>query len=39
MGSWNITSYSKNELTFSHLFMLIADEFWLNVPKIAKKGT
>ena len=24
--------------TFSHLFMLISDEFWLEVQKIAKKG-
>ena len=27
------------ELKFSHLFMLISDDFWLKVPKIAKKGT
>ena len=27
------------ELKFSHLFMLITDDFQLKVPKIAKKGT
>ena len=27
------------DLKFSHLFMLISDDFQLKVPKIAKKGT
>ena len=29
----------KKKLKFSHLFMLISDDFRLKVPKIAKKGT
>ena len=27
------------ELKFSHLFVLISNDFWLKVPKIAKNGT
>ena len=27
------------ELKFSHLFMLISDNFWLKMPKLAKTGT
>ena len=27
------------ELKFFHPFMSISDDFWLNVPKIAKKDT
>ena len=29
----------KKELKFSHLFVLISDDFLLKVPIIAKKGT
>ena len=39
MRSRNITSYCKKKLKFSHVFVLIADDFRLKVPIIAKKGT
>ena len=34
-----LQDYRKKELKFSHLFILIFDDFQLKVPKIAKKGT
>ena len=34
-----ILQVTVKKLKFSHLFMLISDDFRLKVPKIAKKGT
>ena len=39
MQSWNITSNSKKKMKFYNHFMLISGDFWLKVPKKAKKGS
>ena len=33
-----ILQFTVKKMKFSHLFMMISDDFLLKVPKIAKKG-